>query len=374
VTSFIAWRILTHEIGRNLLAIGGIFIAVLMIFLQLGFYFCVPKGGMLIYDHLRFDLLIASSSYIYQGQSYDFPLRRLYQALALPEVESAAPFYQGDAQWLNEGVRRDVFVMGFKLEDDSFTVRDIERQLEVLQRPDTVLVDTLTLPMYGPLRKGQAVEIGDRTIEIGGQYSLGTGFVGFAAVVASDLNFARIFPNRPLGAVNLGLVRLKQGSDRELVAARLRALLPADTQIFTRSEIEAQEVAYWNTRTATGLIFGFGVLVSIVGGGVILYQTLATQVTRLLPQYMTLKAIGHTDGYLRRIVLAQAMIITGIAFAPAVAAALVLYEQVRAMARLPIEMTGGRVVAVLVIAIAMSALSAIIALQRASRHDPADLL
>jgi putative ABC transport system permease protein len=374
VTSFIAWRILTHEIGRNLLAIGGIFIAVLMIFLQLGFYFCVPKGGMLIYDHLRFDLLMASSSYIYQGQSYDFPLRRLYQALALPEVESAAPFYQGDAQWLNEGVRRDVFVMGFKLEDDSFTVRDIERQLEVLQRPDTVLVDTLTLPMYGPLRKGQAVEIGDRTIEIGGQYSLGTGFVGFAAVVASDLNFARIFPNRPLGAVNLGLVRLKQGSDRELVAARLRALLPADTQIFTRSEIEAQEVAYWNTRTATGLIFGFGVLVSIVGGGVILYQTLATQVTRLLPQYMTLKAIGHTDGYLRRIVLAQAMIITGIAFAPAVAAALVLYEQVRAMARLPIEMTGGRVVAVLVIAIAMSALSAIIALQRASRHDPADLL
>jgi putative ABC transport system permease protein len=374
VTSFIAWRILTHEIGRNLLAIGGIFIAVLMIFLQLGFYFCVPKGGMLIYDHLRFDLLMASSSYIYQGQSYDFPLRRLYQALALPEVESAAPFYQGDAQWLNKGVRLDVFVMGFKLEDDSFTVRDIERQLVVLQRPDTVLVDTLTLPMYGPLHKGQAVEIGDRTIEIGGQYSLGTGFVGFAAVVASDLNFARIFPGRPLEAINLGLLRLKQGSDREQVATRLRSLLPADTQIFTRSEIEAREVAYWSTRTATGLIFGFGVLVSIVGGGMILYQTLATQVTRLLPQYMTLKAIGHTDGYLRRIVLAHAMIITGIAFAPAVVAALVAYEQVRAMARLPIEMTAGRIVAVLVIVIVMSTVSAITALQRASRHDPADLL
>jgi len=33
----IAWRILTHESGTSGLAAGGIFIAVLMVFLQLGF-------------------------------------------------------------------------------------------------------------------------------------------------------------------------------------------------------------------------------------------------------------------------------------------------------------------------------------------------
>src|SRR5262249_23628357 len=151
-TTFIAWRILMHEKGRNALAVAGIFIAVLMIFLQLGFYTSVPKGGMQIYDNMRFDLLLTSSSYIAQWQAFDFPRRRLYQALSLPEVDSAAPVYQSEAQWLSpeSGVRRDVFVMGFKLSEPTFTAVDIERQLDVLQRPDTILVDTLTLPIYGP--------------------------------------------------------------------------------------------------------------------------------------------------------------------------------------------------------------------------------
>jgi hypothetical protein len=39
----IAWRILMHE-GPQYAGGAGIFIAVLMIFLQLGFYFSVPKG------------------------------------------------------------------------------------------------------------------------------------------------------------------------------------------------------------------------------------------------------------------------------------------------------------------------------------------
>ena len=152
MTGYFGWRLLWHEKGRNALAVGGIFIAVLMIFLQLGFYSCVPKGGMQVYSQLRFDLLITSASYVFQGQSYDFPRRRLYQALSLPEVISAAPFYQSEASWLSmeSRLRRDVFVMAFKPDDEVFKQDDIERQREVIKRPDTVLVDAATLAVYGP--------------------------------------------------------------------------------------------------------------------------------------------------------------------------------------------------------------------------------
>jgi putative ABC transport system permease protein len=373
--ALLGWRLLTNEKGRNALATGGIFIAVLMIFLQLGFYFCAPKGGMLIYDNLRFDLMMTSSAYVFQGQSAEFPRRRLYQALSMPEVESVSPFYQGEAQWLNQaqGRRRDVFVMGFKLADGIFSAQDIERQLAVLQRPDVVLVDSLTLPMYGPKTAGRLIEIGDRTVEIGGQYQLGTGFVGLGAVVVSDVNFIRIFPNRSLGAVNLGLLKLKPGSNPAAVAARIQALLPADTQIFTRPEIEAREVEYWERRTSTGLIFGFGVIVSIIVGVVILYQTLATQVTRQLPQYATLKAMGYTDAYLRGVIVMLAMITATIAFAAALAAAMVLYSKIRTMARLPIEMTLTRVITVLAMSLIMAAGSALGAARRLRLADPADL-
>ena len=105
----------------------------------------------------------------------------------------------------------------------------------------------------------------------------------------------------------------------------------------------------------------------------ILYQTLATQVTRQLPQYATLKAIGYTDAYLRNIVLVLAAVMAGVAFAPALAAATVIYDRVRITARLPIEMTGARVLGVLVLALAMSAASAFIAVRILRRADPADL-
>ena len=83
---YVAWRMLVHEKGRNMLAIAGIFIAVLMIFLQLGFYSSVPRGGLQVYNHFRFDILMTASSYVVQTLPFDFPRQRLYQALSLPQV------------------------------------------------------------------------------------------------------------------------------------------------------------------------------------------------------------------------------------------------------------------------------------------------
>ena len=62
----VAWRILTYQKGRTALAVGGIFVAILLIFVELGFFIAVPQGGLLIYDHMRFDLLVTSNRYVYQ--------------------------------------------------------------------------------------------------------------------------------------------------------------------------------------------------------------------------------------------------------------------------------------------------------------------
>ena len=75
MSALVAWRMLTDEKARSALAVGGIFISVLMIFLQLGFYNCVPKGAMLTYN--GFDILLTSSSYVSQAQPYDLPRARL---------------------------------------------------------------------------------------------------------------------------------------------------------------------------------------------------------------------------------------------------------------------------------------------------------
>jgi len=106
---------------------------------------------------------------------------------------------------------------------------------------------------------------------------------------------------------------------------------------------------------------------------VILYQTLATQVTRQLPQYATLKAMGYTDAYLSRIVVALGMIMASIAFVHAFAAAMAIYAKVSRMTPMIVEMTATRAIAVFAISVVMSILSAVVAVRILRRADPADL-
>ena len=103
-------------------------------FLQLGFYASVPRAGLLFYDAMRFDLLLTSSAYVWQAQSPTFPRRRLFQALALPEVLSANALYQDRGRWLNTeaGLAREIFVMAFEPRDAVFDPPEIGQQLEVI--------------------------------------------------------------------------------------------------------------------------------------------------------------------------------------------------------------------------------------------------
>ncbi len=318
----VAWRILVDQKGRTALATGGIFVAILLIFVELGFFVAVPQGGMLIYDHLRFDLLVCSNKYVFQSQSGQFPRARLTAALTVPEVAQASPFYLGGGKWQDPagGLKLDIAVIGVDPRAGIFAVPDIESQVAVLERPDTVLVDSATRSLFGSLETGRVIDLAGRRMTIGGQYKLGTGFLGLGIVLASEANFFAMFAGRPVDTVNLGLVTLKPGADPESAAKALRAVLPADMQVFTRADLVAHEVAYWTIRTATGLIFGSGLVVSFVVGIMVLYQTLATQITRQLPQFATLKAIGYTDRYLDGVVLFEAWLIMAVAFVPALGA------------------------------------------------------
>ena len=371
----LAWRILTYDKGRTALAVAGVLLAILLVFVQLGFFIAVPRGGMLLYDRTRFDLLVASTGYEYQVQPGAFPLSLLDKAKTALEVALAAPLYFGSAKWRSgeDGKAPDVFVIGLDPQDRIFESEDINRQLAILDRADTILVDSATRPMFGELTAGRIVDIDGDKEKIGGDYVLGTGFMGLGVILVSAENFARLFPYRQLSQVNLGLIQLKPGVDPDGAAASLRKLLGSDIQIFTRPELEAHETAYWTTRTSVGLLFGSGLMVAFIVGVMIVYQILATQISRQLPQFATLKAVGYADGFLAATVIIMALLIVLAGFFPALAAALGIYAVIREETLLPVEMSGTRIAAVFGATIAMAAASALLSMSSLRRADPADL-
>jgi putative ABC transport system permease protein len=375
MTISLAWRILAHQKGRTALALVGIFMAILLVFIQLGLFYAVPQGGMLLYDNMRFDLLLVSDEYEYQAQPGAFALGQLDRARSSPEVAAVTPIYFAVGKWKGGqgGVWPDVFVIGFDPASHAFLPGGIDQQIVELERPDTILVDSATRPIFGPLTPGRVVDLGDREVTIGGQYMLGTGFMGLGVALASEPNFARLFPGRGLGEVNLGLIRLKPGADPDRAAIDLRKLLGVGAQIFTRRELAGHEAAYWTTRTSVGLIFGSGLLISVVVGIMVVYQIVSTQVSRQLPQFATLKAIGYNDGALAATVATMSLLIVAAAFVPALAAAVWVYQVIRQKTLLPVTMTPGHAAAVLAAALAMATIAALLALGGLRRADPADV-
>ena len=373
--SALAWRILANDKGRTALAVAGVFLAILLVFVQLGFFIAVPRGGMLLYDRTRFDLLIASNAYQYQVQPGEFPLGQLDKAKTVPGVALAAPIYFGSAKWRSgeDGKAPDVFVIGLDPQVPIFDSEDINRQLSLLNRADTILVDNATRPMFGPLTAGRVVEIESDKLKIGGDYVLGTGFMGLGIILISAKDFVRLFPFRNLDQVNLGMIQLKPGINPDRAAASLRELLGSNIRVFTRPELEAHEAAYWTTRTSVGLLFGSGLIISFIVGVMVVYQILATQVSRQLPQFATLKAVGYGDGFLAGTVTTMALLIVLAGFFPALAAASGVYEVIREETLLPAEMSGTRIAVVFAATLAMAAASALLSMSTLRRADPADL-
>ena len=155
----LAWRILTDDKRRTALALIGIFMAIFLVFVELGFFYAVPRGGLLLYDNMRFDLLLASNQYEYQAQPGAFPLSQLEKVRSSPDVAEATPIYFGFAKWKSgEGdLWPDIFVIGYDPARHIFIPDSINRQAAVLDRVDTVLVDSSTRPIFGPLGTGRVV-------------------------------------------------------------------------------------------------------------------------------------------------------------------------------------------------------------------------
>ena len=371
----LAWRILTHDKRRTVLALIGIFMAILLVFVELGFFYAVPRGGLLLYENMRFDLLLASDQYEYQPQPGAFPLNQLEKVRSSPEVAEATPIYFGVAKWKGgEGdLWPDIFIIGYDPASHIFIPDSINRQTAVLDRVDTVLIDSSTRPIFGPLNTGRVVQIDDRKMTIGGQYALGTGFMGLGVALASTANFSRLFPQRGTTIVNLGAIRLKAGVDPDRAAGNLQKLAGSGTRIFTRQQLDAHETAYWTTRTSVGIIFGSGLLISFVVGIMIVYQIVSTQVGRQLPQFATLKAIGYRDRALTATVSAMSLLIVIAGFIPALAAAMGLYSVIRQKTLLPVMMSEMRLLAVFAAALGMALISALLSVWVLRRADPADV-
>ncbi len=377
----LSWLQLRHKPLRLLVALMGISFAVLLIMMQLGFRSALFESAVRFHERFNYDIALFSMDSVYIVRPQGLSIRRLYQALSDKDVDNVSPVYIFPAVWKNpwNNERRSLNAIGFDPEDNVIDTPGMDEQRHLLRQQDVILFDALSRPEFGPVGESVAsgdtvqTEINDREVEVVGTYEMGTSFGIDGSFFTSTDNWLRLFPQRSRNEIQLGLIRLRQGADREAARDRLRDYLPKDVLVMTKADFIQRERDYWNSATPIGYIFAFGAIMGFVVGAIIVYQILFADVSEHLSEYATLRALGYPNRYISGIVIQQAVILGVLGYIPGVLAVAWLYGKAAAATSLPLYVTTDRAITVFAMTLSMCAISALLALRKVRRMDPADV-
>ncbi len=409
----IALRNVAHGGRRTVVAVGGVAFAVTMVFLQLGFYGAVQITATNNYEQLDFDVVLLAATYDQFFNPGEFPMERLRQARSLDSVVSAAPLYATFNLWrcppyppddpviawdderpepgplqrwlLGDRLprplkRRELLVIGISPEENPFlgpVRRAIDEAGPRLTEPRCVLLDELSNLDFGwPLvGRFDGWEMGRTAVRIVGGFPLLRGFAADGVAICTDVNFARLCERPSTEMVQFGCLKLRQADPSSVDAAcrGLRGILPPDVVPYSRAEILRKETDHWVGQTATGKLFAFGVLIATIVASAVIYQVLSNDVRDHLAEYATLKAMGHSNGFLSRVVVMQALLYAGTAYVVAVVLGFGIYRATEALAGIPMRLTPHILGLTLLLTALIGLVSALFTLGKVWRTNPADL-
>ena len=378
----LGWRQLRHNRLRLVAALAGITFAAVLMLVQLGFRSAMFDSGIRWHSAWDYDIALLSPKSEYLLEIHDIPRIRVLEARGVEGVRAVTPVYTKMGKWRNPENPKQVwpiFVAAFDPADEGFGKIITPEQQERLRLDDYYLFDHLSRPEYGPipamLEAGDsiALEMNGRRIRIGGVFGVGNSFGINGALITSDLNYLRIFPDRNPAQVSLGLVHLQSGAVAEDVRDAIAAALPPDVVVVTKEQFKAMEVAYWDSSTPIGYVLNLGVLMGLVVGAIIVYQILFSDVQDHLKEYATLKAMGYTNRYLSGIVLQEAGILAVAGFVPAIVLSLLVFKVSADATNLPLALTLDKAGMVFGLTLVMCTIAGLLAMRKVRSADPADV-
>ena len=377
----LSWLLLTRQPIRLLVALAGISFAGILMFMQLGFRDGLFDASVTAHRLFDADVVLISPRSASSVSMEAFPRRRLVQTLADSDVDGVTPVHWGLMLWRNPETRRNrsILALGFNPDDPFFVDPSLAQKTDALKQKGRILFDQLSRPEFGPIaewyRDGRVVEteIAGNRVRVAGLVSLGTSFGADGNLLTSTETFLDLMPQKPPGAIEVGLVRLKPGADAEQVVSRLSQRLPKDVSVLTKQGFIDFEQNYWKSSTSIGFIFTLGAAMGFVVGCVIVYQVLYTDVSDHLPEYATLMAMGYRLSHLLGVVVREGFYLAALGYVPAYLAGQGLYWFVRDATKLPVGMDLSRALTVLVMILVMCMLSSLLAMRRLIDADPAEI-
>jgi putative ABC transport system permease protein len=190
-----------------------------------------------------------------------------------------------------------------------------------------------------------------------------------APYVFTSLNRARNMLGLQPEQATFFLVKLDDPATTEAVRNEIKARL-SNVDVLTQAEFRDRSLDHWLFGTGAGVALIGGAILGILVGTVIVAQTLYSSTKDHLREFATLRALGSSAGYIHRVILMQAGLsaVLGYILGMAIAMIVVHFSEQTA---LPILMTPELAIGLFVLTLAMCAISAISAIVKVTKLDPA---
>jgi putative ABC transport system permease protein len=366
----LAFRNLFHDRVRFVATLIGIIFSVTLVTEQLGLFLGFERMVTAMIDRAHADLWIAPVDTKSFEATALLDGHERFQALPIEGVREVIPVIIGFAYWRkpNDGSLTPVLLVGVQLGSGGLQPWNVvEGTPDDLSTPDAVAIDQSYFERLGITRIGEYGEIADQKARVA---VVTKGIRSFTTTpyVFAPLDRARSYMKAPPSSATYFLVRLAPGAKVEAVRSQLVADLPA-AEVLTSDEFRARSRSFWLFGTGAGAALFGSALLGVVVGTVIVAQTLYSSTKDHLIEFATLRAIGSSRRYIYTVILCQAVLSALIGFSIAALVGLGL-ASASAGTALPVVLTPALVACLLVLTVAMCAVSAISAIVVVTRVDP----
>jgi len=411
----LARKNLLEDIPRFLVAQAGIMFAVSLVTIQTGILNGFTRSASVLIDKSNADIWVVSKDMVHLELTISIPAEQVIKAQQVTGVERAEALIVRKALWrVPTGNITLVTLIGSDPNGQLFAPWNvIQGNVSSLKEPYTVIADETKLHDLNVQRVGDAASIGPLPARLVGLTR------GSQSIVMSDFLFTSLENANAYGTsgqtsslscksqsgsteiqctttylnwdqtstsnqssppapkklaasdlITYVLIRAKPGQDLQALKQKLEAALP-DTHAYTRAEIAAQAHAYWQKRTGIGFILGLGAVVGVIVGVVIVGQILYSSVSDHLKEFGTLKAMGASDWVIYGVIVEQSLWMAVLGYIPGMVICLGVGAWTSATQGIIILITPVSAIAVFGLTVSMCVGSAIFAIQKVTRVDPA---
>jgi putative ABC transport system permease protein len=366
----LARRNLFHDRLRFIATVIGIVFSIVLVTVQLGLYLGFGRMVTTMIDHASGALWIMPAG----TKSFEDPSpldeRKRFAALSISGVTDVTSVVIGFAEWrLPAGGSTPVFVVGSDVRGPGLHPWNvIAGNIEALSVPNTVAVDQTYFDRLGIKGVGATAEIRGQKVEV---VAVTKGIRSFTTTpyVFTSLDRARSYTGTSAAKATFLLVHLAPNADVNSIRTKLRASL-TDVEVLTQAEFHDRSREFWLFDTGAGAALFAGALLGMIVGTVIVAQTLYSSTKDHINEFATLRAIGSSGRYIHTVIIWQALINAVIGFSLAAAIGMVIVRMT-AESALPILMTPGLTIGLFALTVLMCVTSAISAIVKVMRIDPA---